>query len=234
MNKTELLNLIKGEIIVSCQALPPEPLYNADFSLMPFMAQAAKEAGSKMIRTSGVRDVIGIKEKTGLPVIGLIKKTYDGYDVYITPTMKEVDALVEAGSDIIALDLTKGSRPNGLSAGEFVKVIREKYPNIILMADISTYEEGIEAAKSGVDIVSTTMSGYTAWSEKMEGPDKELVQRLVSELDIPVVAEGRIHSPQQAKEMLDAGAYAVVVGGAITRPLQIAQKFFEVVKKCQD
>lgn len=234
MNKAELLNLIKGEIIVSCQALPAEPLYNEDFSLMPFMAQAAKEAGSKMIRTAGVRDVKGIKEKTGLPVIGLIKESYEGYDVYITPTMKEVDALVEAGSDIIALDLTKGTRPNGLSAKEFVKAIRERHDDIILMADISTYEEGIEAAQSGVDIVSTTMSGYTKWSVKTDGPDKELVRRLVSELDIPVIAEGRIHTPGQAKEMLDTGAYAVVVGGAITRPLEIAQKFFEVVKRCQD
>ncbi len=230
MNKTELLNLIKGEIIVSCQALPDEPLYNEDFSLMPFMAQAAKEAGSKMIRTSSVRDVVEIKKKTNLPVIGLIKKKYEGCDVYITPTMKEIDELVEAGSDIVALDLTIGSRPDGLSAEQIVKMAKEKYPDIILMADISTFEEGVKAYESGVDIVSTTMSGYTSWSKKTDGPDIELVKRLVAAVKVPVIAEGRVHTPQQAKEMFDAGAYAVVVGGAITRPLQIAQKFFEVVK----
>ncbi len=230
MNKKELLDLIKGEIIVSCQALSDEPLYNEDFSLMPFMAEAAKRAGSKMIRTSSVRDVVEIKKKTGLPVIGLIKKKYEGFDVYITPSMKEVDELVEAGSDIIALDLTKGTRPGNLSPEDLVKAAKEKYPNIIIMADISTFEEGVNAAKYGVDIVSTTMSGYTPWSVQADGPDFELVKKLVASVDCPVIAEGKVHTPKQAKEMLEAGAYAVVVGGAITRPLQIAEGFFKVIR----
>ncbi len=230
MNKKELLDLIKGEIIVSCQALSDEPLYNEDFSLMPFMAEAAKRAGSKMIRTSSVRDVVEIKKKTGLPVIGLIKKKYEGYDVYITPTMKEVDELVEAGSDIIALDLTKGTRPENLSPEDIVKQAKEKYPDIIIMADISTFEEGVNAAKYGVDIVSTTMSGYTPWSVQSDGPDFDLVKKLVASVDCPVIAEGKVHTPKQAKEMLEAGAYAVVVGGAITRPLQIAESFFKAIR----
>ncbi len=229
MNK-ELVKLMKGELIVSCQALPGEPLYNEDFSIMPFMAKAAKQAGSKIIRTSSIRDVKAIKKETGLPVIGLVKRKIEGYDVFITPTMKEIDDLVLAGSDIIATDLTKGSRPDFDSPESFIKAVKAKYKDIILMADISTYEEGVNAAESGVDIVGTTMSGYTAWSKKSSGPDFELVERLARVLDIPVVAEGKIHTPAEAKKMFELGAYCVVVGGAITRPLEITKRFFDGVK----
>ena len=171
-----------------------------------------------------------IKEETGLPVIGLIKVQYDGFESYITPTMKEVDALVEAGSDIIALDCTDQKRGDGKSISEFIREVREKYPDAVLMADISTYEEGVNAWKLGMDLVGTTMSGYTAHSVKLDGPDYELVRKLSATVDIPVIGEGRVHSPGQAVEMLDAGAYAVVVGGAITRPLEIAQRFIRAVE----
>ena len=194
------------------------------------MARAAKQAGTPMIRTSSIRDVVAIKEETGLPVIGLIKVQYDGFESYITPTMKEVDALVEAGSDIIALDCTDQKRGDGKSISEFIREVREKYPDAVLMADISTYEEGVNAWKLGMDLVGTTMSGYTAHSVKLDGPDYELVRKLSATVDIPVIGEGRVHSPGQAVEMLDAGAYAVVVGGAITRPLEIAQRFIRAVE----
>ncbi|MDE6919894.1 MAG: N-acetylmannosamine-6-phosphate 2-epimerase [Lachnospiraceae bacterium] len=230
MTKQELFERIKGKVIVSCQAVPGEPLYVEEKSIMYLMARAAKQAGTPMIRTSSVRDVVAIKEETGLPVIGLIKVQYDGFESYITPTMKEVDALVEAGSDIIALDCTDQKRGDGKTAGEFIREIREKYPDAVLMADISTYEEGVNAWKSGVDLVGTTMSGYTAHSVKLDGPDYELVRKLSATVDIPVIGEGRVHSPEQAVEILDAGAYAVVVGGAITRPLEIAQRFIKAVE----
>lgn len=229
-SKEEILEAMEGSIIVSCQALPGEPLYVEEKSIMYLMARAAKQAGSKCIRTNSVRDVIAIKKETGLPVIGLIKQEYDGYDSYITPTFTEIDALVAAKSDIIALDCTLRKRGDGTTINEFIKQIRTKYPHIILMADISTYEEGINAWKCGIDIVSTTMSGYTNYSPKTEGPDFDLVKRLTSDIDIPVIAEGRIHKPSQAKEMLDAGAYAVVVGGAITRPLEIATGFIKATQ----
>lgn len=229
-NLDELLAIMKNSLIISCQAIPGEPLYNEEFSLMPFMARAAKQAGCKLIRTSSVRDVIGIKEETGLPVIGLIKRTYDDYDAYITPTMREIDELVEAGSDIIALDCTFVKRGDGTTINEFIAQIREKYPDIILMADISTYEEGVNAWKCGVNMVGTTMSGYTAHSVKVDGPDYPLVQKLVETLPIPVIAEGRVHYPDQAKKMLELGAYAVVVGGAITRPLEIAERFYKGIQ----
>ncbi|MDO4292499.1 MAG: N-acetylmannosamine-6-phosphate 2-epimerase [Eubacteriales bacterium] len=223
----EVLTLVRGSIIVSCQALPGEPLYCEEMSLMPFMAEAARRAGSKCIRTSSIRDVIGIKEKTGLPVIGLIKRRIEGYETYITPTMEEIDALAKADADIIALDCTFMKRGNGRTINEFLQQIREKYPDIALMADISTLEEGVNAWKCGVDIIGTTMSGYTPHSAKTEGPDYELVSGLVSAVPIPVIAEGRIHYPDQAKKMLQLGAHAVVVGGAITRPLEIAQRFYQ-------
>ena len=230
MKKEALFEQMKGKVIVSCQAVPGEPLYVEEKSIMYLMARAAKQAGTPVIRTSSIRDVTAIKEETGLPVIGLIKVQYDGFESYITPTMKEVDALVEAGSDVIALDCTNQKRGDGKSISEFITEVRRKYPDEILMANISTYEEGVNAWKLGVDIVCTTMSGYTPYSPKLDGPDYELVKKLSSTVDIPVIGEGRVHSPEQAVEMLNAGAFAVVVGGAITRPLEIAQRFIKAVE----
>lgn len=230
MNKEEIFELIKNNVIISCQALPGEPLYVEEKSIMYLMARAAKMAGSPAIRTSSVRDVIDIKKETNLPIIGLIKRQYENSEVYITPTMKEIDELVEAGSDIIALDATFSKRATDESINDFISKIKEKYPDIILMADISTYEEGINAYKCGVDIVGTTMNGYTEQSKKENITNLELVKMLVKDVDIPVIAEGKIHYPHQVKEMLDAGAYSVVVGGAITRPLEIAQRFINAAK----
>ena len=227
----EILEATRGSIIVSCQALPGEPLYCDTMSLMPFMAKAAKEAGSKCIRTSSIRDVIAIKKETGLPVIGLVKRTIEGYASYITPTMKEVDELVAAESDIVALDCTNRVRGDGTTINEFIAQIKAKYPDIVLMADISTFEEGLNAQECGVDIVGTTLSGYTDYSLKVDGPDYALVERLVQELKIPVIAEGKVHYPDQAKKMLNLGAHAVVVGGAITRPLEIAQRFYKAIEE---
>ncbi|MGN0307853.1 MAG: N-acetylmannosamine-6-phosphate 2-epimerase, partial [Lachnospiraceae bacterium] len=174
----EILEATRGSIIVSCQALPGEPLYCDTMSLMPFMAKAAKEAGSKCIRTSSIRDVIAIKKETGLPVIGLVKRTIEGYASYITPTMKEVDELVAAESDIVALDCTNRVRGDGTTINEFIAQIKAKYPDIVLMADISTFEEGLNAQECGVDIVGTTLSGYTDYSPRIDGPDYALVERL--------------------------------------------------------
>lgn len=231
MNKEEFFEKIRGKLIVSCQAVKGEPLYVEEKSIMYLMARAAKQAGTPAIRTSSIRDVIAIKEETGLPVIGLVKVKYDGFESYITPTMKEVDDLVAAGSDVIALDCTNQKRGDGKTISEFVTEVRTKYPDAILMADISTYEEGVNAWKLGVDIVGTTMSGYTSYTPKTEGPDLELIKKLAETVDIPVIGEGRVHYPRQAVEVLNAGAFAVVVGGAITRPLEIAQRFIKAVEE---
>lgn len=199
---------------------------------MPFMAQAAKRAGAKCIRTSSARDVAAIKEATELPVIGLIKQQYEGFESYITTTMKEIDELVAVESDIIALDCTGLKRGDGKTINQFIAEIKEKYPDIALMADISTLEEGINAWKCGVSMVGTTMSGYTPFSRQTEGPDFELARALAEAVSIPVIAEGKIHTPEQAKEMLDTtGVHAIVVGGAITRPLEIASRFYQAIQQ---
>ena len=231
MTKQELFDLIRGTIVVSCQATPGEPLYMKDQSVMYLMARAAKQAGAKMIRTSSVRDIVEIKEETGLPVIGLIKREYPGYTGRITMTMREVDECMEAMADIVSIDCTFNERGDGLTPGEFLAKVKEKYPNIIIMADCATLEEAVAAYEAGADLVGSTMNGYTPQTRDCKGePNYELVRDMVAALPCPVIAEGRVHTPEQARKMLQLGAWAVVVGGAITRPLEIATRFMDAVK----
>ena len=170
------------------------------------------------------------QEQTNLPVIGIIKKSYEGYASYITATMDEVDKLVEAGSDIIALDCTNRERGDGKTPSGFVKEIKEKYPNVLLMADISNLEEAIEAERAGVDFVGTTMNGYTPYTANSKKFNPDLVKEIVKNVKIPVIAEGKIHTPEQAKQAFEAGAYCIVVGGAITRPQEIASRFLSELR----
>lgn len=232
MTKEELFAEIKGTIIVSCQATPGEPLYDRERSVMPLMARAAKLAGSRMIRTSSARDIAAIKEETGLPVIGLIKREYPGYSGRITMTMREVDECMEVLADIVAIDCTDCPRGDGLTPPAFLRKVRDKYPNIILLADCATLAEAKAAYDAGADLVSSTMNGYTAATAHAgDGPNFALVERMAAELPCPVIGEGRIHTPEQARQMLASGAWAAVVGGAITRPLEIAARFMQAVKE---
>ena len=223
-----ILNRIKGGLVVSCQALKEEPLYSS--YIMSRMAYAAMLGGAVGIRANTIADITEIKKTVSLPIIGIIKEVYGDCDVYITPTMKEVDDLVAAGSDVVALDCTLRKRGDGITVNEFIAQIKEKYPDIILMADISNYEEGINAWKCGVDIVGTTMSGYTDYTSKKDEPDYELMERLAKDTDIPIIGEGKIHYPDQAVKALQTGVWAIVVGGAITRPLEIAQRFQKAIE----
>lgn len=228
MSNKEILEQIKGGLIVSCQALETEPLY--DSYIMSKMAWAAYLGGAVGIRANTVVDIKAIKEKVDLPVIGIIKQVYNDSYVYITPTMKEVDALVETGCEIIAVDATDRLRPNGVTFEEFFTEVRTKYPDQLFMADTSCFEEGKKAEKLGMDLIGTTMAGYTPYTKGISLPDFKLMERYVNELNTPVIAEGGIWIPEQLKQAIDIGVHAAVVGTAITRPMDITKHFIAALK----
>lgn len=216
-----MLDQIKGKLVISCQALPGEPLHSP--MIMGRMALAAKNAGAAGIRAQGVEDIIEIKQVTGLPVIGIIKRNYPDSEVFITATKKEVQELLATDCEMIALDATIRPRPNGELLQDLLDQIHAA--NRLAMADCSTAEEAKIAEEMGFDCVSTTLAGYTSYSTQTSGPDVELVKQLVKDCQIPVIAEGKIHTPEQLKEIMNLGVYSAVVGGAITRPQEIAQRF---------
>ena len=224
---SSVLDKIKGGLIVSCQALPHEPLHGGD--TMAKMAVAAMRGGAVGIRANTVHDIELIKKAVDLPVIGIIKKDYEGCDVYITPTMDEVDALAACGADIIALDATDRLHPGGVTLEEFFGEVRKKYPDRLFMADTSCFEEGKKAAEMGFDLIGTTMAGYTPYTKGTPLPDIALMKRYVNELGKPVIAEGGIWTPEQLRQALDTGVLAAVVGTAITRPMEITQRFVRAI-----
>lgn len=227
MNADSFLAAVKGKLIVSCQALEDEPLHGAE--VMAKMALAAKIGGAAAIRANGPADIGAIKRMVDLPVIGLYKQGSSG--VYITPTFADAAKIAEAGADIIALDCTDRPRPDGLPLCELIdRVHRElKRPTF---ADVSTLSEAQAAAAAGVAMAAPTLSGYTEDSPAQDGSDFDLLARMIESLPIPVIAEGRIHSPEQARRALDLGAWAVVVGSAITRPRTITARFVRALEQC--
>ena len=224
---TKILEQIKGGLIVSCQALPHEPLY--DSYIMSKMAYAAMHGGAVGIRANTIVDILAIRKRVDLPIIGIIKQEYDGSDVYITPTMDEVDALVEIGCDIIATDATNRIRPNGKTFEDFFSEVRAKYPNQLFMADTSCFEEGQLAERLGFDLIGTTMAGYTPYTKGRSLPDLKLIEKYSKELNVPIIAEGGIWSPEDLKNVYKSGAFSAVCGTAITRPMDITKRFVKAL-----
>jgi len=222
----DMINRLKGKVVVSVQAMPSEPLY-AEQCMLAMMKSVVK-GGAGALRVAGARDVKNAKKNFDIPVIGLTKPDVIPPNwqeiVYITPTVKEVIELVSAGADIVAFDGTMRKRPENTKLEDLIKYI--KINKKISMADISTLDEGINAEKLGVNILSTTLSGYTQFSQNRgDGPDFELLEQLVKNTKLPVVLEGRIWEPEQVKKAFELGAHCVVIGSAITRPQLITKRF---------
>lgn len=219
----KVLEQIRGGLIVSCQALDHEPLHGA--GIMRSMAVAAMRGGAVGIRANGPEDIRSIRQEVDLPVIGIIKKNYPDSEIYITPTIREAELLADTGVEIISLDCTERKRPGGISLEELYREIRERFPKLLLMADCSTYQEGMKAAVLGFDLVATTMCGYTPYTRETKLPGVDLVRKLADDCGKPVIGEGGIWSPEQLAAVMDAGAFAAVVGTAITRPMEITKRF---------
>lgn len=224
-----MLEKIKGGLVVSCQALEDEPLHSS--FIMSRMAVAAVSGGAVAIRANSTSDIKAIKEAVDAPIIGIIKRDYADSEVYITATLKEVEELVSVGTDMIALDATNRKRPGGIDLATFMKELKFLYPNQKWMADCSTLQECVDAEKLGFDCVGTTMHGYTDYTEgmKLYNNDFAFLREVVSAVNIPIIVEGNIMTPEMASKALKYGGYAVVVGGAITRPQQITKRFYDAI-----
>lgn len=223
-----ITKILKRGLIVSCQALEDEPLHSS--KIMARMAVAAHEGGAIAIRANSGKDIKMIKKNVDLPVIGLVKKIYEDSDIYITPTMKEVDEVVKAGAEIVAVDATDRLRPNSITLEEFVRNIKEKYPNVYLMADISTLEEGKKADELGFDLVSTTLSGYTSYTKGIILPNVRLVEQLSKEMkNALLIAEGGIWTLEDLNECM-MFSYSAVIGSAITRPQTITKRYVDEIE----
>ncbi len=226
---TNLIETLKGGVVVSCQSEGDDPFNRSDY--LAAFAQAAEMGGAAGIRAQGAENIKAIRSCTSLPLIGIIKGSYDDNWVLITPDFSDVKNILSSGADIVALDVTKRVRPNGMDGLTFLEHARQQF-DVPLMADVATLEEGIRADELGADIVSTTLSGYTPYTESgaADGPDFDLIEQLSSEISAPVIAEGRIWTPEDAAHAIACGAYAVVIGTAITRPRLITRRFVDAVR----
>jgi len=226
----QTIEKLRGGLVVSCQALPDEPLHSS--FIMGRMAYAAYQGGAIGIRANTVADIEEIRKVVDLPIIGIIKKVYpDQPEVYITPTLAEIDELVAARVEIIALDATARTHPGGVSLEELFQTARAKYPDQLFMADCSNVEEGLAAAKMGFDLIGTTLAGYTSYTAGRELPPFDMIDALVQTCGKPVIAEGNIITPEQFRQAMDLGVLTTVVGSAITRPLEITKRFVAALNK---
>ena len=220
-----MANLKEHGLIVSCQAVKGEPLYG--LHMMGHFARAAVLGGASGIRANYGDDINEITAQVDVPVIGIIKAVYPDSEIYITPTLKEVKALLTTKCSVIALDATNRTRPNGEKLEDLIKYIRENAPQVEIMADCSNYEEAKRADELGFDYIGTTLRGYTEYTKGIAIPDCELLRKMTSTLRAHIIAEGGIWEVGQLKAVLDTGVYTVVIGSAITRPMDITKHFMK-------
>ena len=219
----ERMNALKRGLIVSCQAVKGEPLYG--YGIMHLFAKAAKEGGATGIRAL-CDDIDSIKDEVNLPIIGLVKEIYEDSEIYITPTPKEVDRLLETKCDVVCMDATLRSRPDGITLDELYAYARERAGDRELMADVSTIEEALNADRLGFDYISTTMRGYTPYTEQYAIPDIDFVRECCQKVkNAKVIAEGGVFEVSHMEAISEVNPYAVVVGSAITRPKVITERF---------
>ena len=221
--KAAVLEQLKGKLIVSCQARVGRPMYGAE--IMAAFAAAAYQGGAAGIRATGADNITKIKEKVPLPIIGINKQFRDDCEVYITPTYESAREILETGIEVVAMDATPRARPGGETVGQILAQIREHYPDVLVMGEVSTIEEAKAVIPMGFDLISTTLSGYTRESIGVKSVNLELIRMICQITEIPVIAEGKIAREEEAVMALEAGAYAVVVGTSITRPEIITQRY---------
>jgi putative N-acetylmannosamine-6-phosphate epimerase len=218
-----LIESLSGKVIVSCQALPEEPLYGPMY--MTAMARAAAMGGAAGIRANGTDNIAAIRAAVTLPILGINKRRVEGFEVYITPDYEDARLIVEAGADLVALDGSIRPRPGGETLPDIIRRIHADL-HVPVMADCSCLEDGLNAEATGADIIATTLSGYTKHGRPAQpGPDLDLISQLVQRVQKPVIAEGRFHEPREVAEAFERGVFAVVVGTAITRPSEITKRF---------
>lgn len=232
--KKALLESMKNGLIVSCQVQKDDPIYTEDMVVK--MAEAAKWAGAVAIRANSPEQIKAIKEKVDLPIIGLWKVWHEDTDVFITPTMKEVEAIWEAGAEIIALDCTKQITHEKTVAWDLLAQAKEKFPEAIFFADISNMEEARHAVDCGADIIAPTLYGYTPETAHIEGADYRMFASMCREFkdEAYVMMEGHLYTPEDAMKCMYLGAHAVVVGSAITRPHLTAKRFVDLLSGYQN
>lgn len=225
-----LIASLRNGMIVSCQNEQDDPFNSAE--LVAKFARAAVLGGAAGIRTEGPENIAAIRSVTDLPLIGIVDGHFANGWICITPDFTDVENILKSGADLIALDVTSRKRPNGMDGIEFFDEVRERY-DVPLIADIATFEEGIRAAELGADAIATTLAGYTEYTQRSltDGPDFALIEELSRAVKIPVIAQGRIWTPQQAAEALKRGAFCAVAGAAVTRPQMITRRFVDAMNK---
>ncbi len=228
LNRNSTLSQLKNGLIVSCQPRPGSAFDHSSFVVA--MASVAQEQGAVAVRVRGVRDIRAVRRAVQIPVLGIEKIDDPDSEVYITPTLESVRRVYRAGAQIIAMDATDRPRPRGQSLAGIVAAAKDDL-DALLMADVATLRQGVEAARLGFDMLATTLCGYTQDTRHLKGPAFDLARRLVREVDIPVILEGHAQEPDHVRQAFDLGVYAVVVGTAITDFEWISRRFIEACPK---